>query len=241
MANFRQKINIDQLDIYVHTWYSDNYSSHLPIHNERPKYYQDLLEQASSSEYIYAIKPKLFLVEQYYKSDPLLRFKGYNFPSTITRMYSMFYGIQSVSRLPEMEKYDYIIRSRPDIYLEKKIDWVEIKSLLEENLMNVIIPDLYVNIGGLTEQWNENSKQYPDFLSIYSSKNPIYHDIYDRIQNFCGIHTNRNNEEYGNFPSIPEDYLAAYIKYNNSFVKKIEIKMMLARHHKQAINNQPIL
>jgi hypothetical protein len=237
-----QKINLSQADIFIHTWFSSNDECNLPEHKERAVFdYQNYLEKIPSTEYVNILSPKNFLVENYYSSDPYLRFKSYTLPSTITRMYSMFYGIQASCSLPKKEEYDFVIRMRPDIFLEEKLNWVEISEYLTLNPKNVMIPDLWINIGGNKDSWTEDSDQWPDFFCIYKADNKIFNDIYDEIQNICGLHTNPQVRDYGNLPSLPEDYLNAYLRSKGASAKKMTLKMMLARHHKQITNNEQII
>lgn len=235
------KINTTSADFYVHTWHTNNHKNLLPKHNERPDEYQNSIINISSVDYINNIKPVDYLVENFLQSEPYIKSNNNTVSSTISRMHSMFYGIQSVVSLIDTSSYDFIIRMRPDLFLEKSLDWEEITFYLNSNPYDILIPELWINIGGTTEPWSNSSGQCPDFFCIYKSNNKLFHDIYNSIPLFCGSHTDRNNKELGNLPSIPEDYLWNYIKAKGYNCVKLEMKMMLARHHLQILNNRQIM
>jgi hypothetical protein len=200
-----------------------------------------MLINIPSSEYIPLVQPKDFLVEDFFKSNPYLRFAPYTVPSTITRMYSMYYGIQASIGLANQDNYDYIIRTRPDVFLEAPLDWANINTHFDAHPTSILIPELWFNIGGLSESWSVNTGQCPDFFCIYKSSTKIFNDVYDCIPQFCGLHTNRSIRDFGNLPSIPEDYLLSYLISKNVDIEKMSIKMMLARHHRQIVNKEQIL
>jgi len=236
------KINFSNIDIFVHAWHSNLNISQLPEHKERGgKNYQIHLNQIKSNQYIDFVKPVDFLVEDYYKCHAYNRFLPYFLPSTITRMYSMFYGIQAVKNLVDCSKYDYIIRLRPDLYIDKNLDWDVIRNLLEINPRSVLMPDLFVNIGNEDIPWSPDSDQWPDFMFIYKADNPIFHDVYDKIQEFCGLHIHRNfYTDVGELPSIPEQYLVSYIRSKGSSALKMDVKSQPARQRIQYLNGQNI-
>jgi hypothetical protein len=244
--DLEKKLNIpgNDIDIYIHTWYSNDKISSLPLFKDRGGLiYQKHLNQLTSPEYIYKLKPRTFLVENYYTSPPHLRFCEYSLSATITRMYSMFYGIQCSTRLAinnNFNSYDYIIRMRPDIFLEKELDWNEISILLDQNPNSIVIPELWINIGGTSGVWTPMSDYWPDFMCIYKPCNRLFENIYDDIQDVCGLHVDRSISTYGDLASIPEHYLASYAKNKGITSIKIDIKMMLARHHKQITSGEQI-
>jgi hypothetical protein len=242
-SELKNKLNCANIDIYVHTWHSTQLTSQLPNFAERGETYnQTHTDQIRSTEYIYSTLPKNFLVENYYASHPFLRFQTRNIPSSSTRMYSMYYGIQSVINLINYNNYDYIIRMRPDIFLQDKLDWGEIKQQLDDNPKLVLIPDLLINIGGPGgNAWTEKSEYIPDFFSISKSNDQLYFDVYNQLNDICGLHTDPSIKEYGNIASIPELYMAYYLTFKGFTPKKLNFKMILARHNKQILNNQPIL
>lgn len=239
--DFREKLNLESIDFYIHTWHSDSLVSNLPLHNERGGMaYQNQLAQISSSEYVKKIDPTNFLVENFYSSHPYTRFSTYTLPSTISRMFSMFYGIQSVSNLIANNNYDYVIRSRPDIFLERKINWNHIVEKLSQDPHQILLPDLWINIGGLDKHWTEAPNYCPDFFCIYKASFNIFCTIYDDITQFCGLHTFPNLEERGNLPCIPEIFLSHYLKSKGIKISTLDFKMMLARHHRQISNGQNV-
>lgn len=236
------KINYNDIDIFIHSWHSNSDISNLPEHKERGGInYQVHLNQIKSSQYINFVKPVDFIVEDYYKSHPYIRFLPYFLPSTITRMYSMFYGIQAVKKLVDISKYDYIIRLRPDLYIDKNLDWDIIKNLLQISPRSVLMPDLFINIGNSDKPWTQDSDQCPDFMFIYKSDNPLFHDVYDVIHEFCGLHIHKDfYTAVGELPSIPEQYLAAYLRSKGSLAIKMDLKAQPARQRIQYLNGLDI-
>lgn len=235
------KLNCPNADIYIHTWHSDKKVSELPASKERGgEAYQLLLEQTTSADYIYVTKPVSFLIENYYYSTPYKRFSEYTLSSIITRMYSMFYGIQSSLNLVDKQNYDYIVRIRPDMYLEKNLDWDFIQQSLTDNPMAVLMPDLWLNIGAYPTPWSNETDYWPDFFWIYKSNNNSFRTIYDDISKYCGIHIDTQSNIIGDWPSIPEHYLSRYLKSKDCEAIKMDLKVMIARQHRQITSGKPI-
>jgi hypothetical protein len=235
------KLNCPDAHIYIHTWFSDKVTSNMPPHKERGGLlYEQHTHQSITTEYIYSTLPRKFLVEDFYHSIPYLLFKDFNLPSTISRMYSMYFGIQSVVNMINFSDYDIIIRMRPDIFLENKLNWPEISEFLNANPFSILIPELWFNIGASAEAWTSTSTDIPDFFCIYKSNSILFTDIYDKINRFCGLHIDKTISDDFNLPSIPEIYLASYFKSKLFIPTKMNLKMMLARHHKQIMNNEPV-
>ena len=113
--------------------------------------------------------------------------------------------------------------------MENKINWDQIENLFYEKPKGILIPDLWINIGGTKGPWEPKSNQIPDFFSIHKANVEIFKDIYELIPQLAGLHTFRGISNVGDVPgvpSIPEDYLAAYMKFKEIEPIKLNMKMI---------------
>lgn len=246
-ADLISKLNLHgvEADFYIHCWFGEGGLSNLPLHNQRQGLrYQEILDTVSSAEFVYRIKPKSFLVEDYYSSRVHEKF---SFPgseklsSTITRMHSMFYSIQACLSLVKRQSYDLIVRTRPDLFFDKRICWSEVSDLMERQGPSVIFPSLWINVDAYSEPWSPNGDYYPDFFWIFHPQVEVFQSIYSDIEKYCSMHVDLTRVVPGDWASVPENYLARYLKLKKCRVFKLNQKVMLLRHHRQLVSKKPIL
>ena len=236
-----------EVEYYCHTWFGEAGISSLPEHVDRaaslgvdPSWYQGLLSVAGSGQYLDLIRPVKFCSELWDAhpafSEIFTRISDAVVPrQTKQRMISMFYGIQSAMRLVDLGRnYDIVVRARPDIFFERKVNWALICEGLKSNY-DVVIPDLYYNVGGWPGSWSPAGQYAPDFFWAFRPDClSTFQQVFDEIPKLCSF---RNFDivetRPGQIALCPEIFLMNYLNIHKLRVGKLNNKMMLSRQYVQ--------
>lgn len=232
---FSKKINLLKHKVFVHTWYNNTDVSDLPMHAARGGLqYQRLLRVSPTSHFMDSLQFNAFLTEKFPPKAIKNSVMNNDVDPHIPRMLSMFYSIQKSFSLEDVGCSDLYIRSRPDLFFEREINFEEIYEKCFNISRYVIIPDLYINVGNYKGSWTPEGDYCPDFFWIMDNDSRVeMRTIYDDIFKYCDFHRDVSCVDEGNWPMHPEHYLMRWFKKKQIKVLKLNIKMLLGRHYKQ--------
>jgi hypothetical protein len=242
--DYSTKINIQKLDPFVHCYTNTGYLSNLPENPERGgASYQALLKVVPTFEYLHHVRPRAALIETYGDTTHHRRFTDSS-RWAVERTGSMYYGIQACHNLLRSDlNYDLIIRSRPDIFFETGINWISVYEQMHHNGIDILIPDLYINVGGGIGlggpygPWDPSRDFAPDLFWVARAKTLVYfQSIYSDFLFHCGRdvsassgNQSKSSELYWNY--VAEWFLMRWIKERGLKVSKWSLKLMTSRDH----------
>lgn len=180
-------------DVFIHTW--DNLQNVFDLYN--PK--KILIENQDE------IYDNLF-------PDINLSKININRTANIKNNFLMFYGIKKCIDMVN-DEYDYIIRIRPDLYLQKTIPLNAILDDIEKNRYDIQIPDERQNHTGLNDQIAIGS--------YFSMK--TYSDVYKNIKKIV------DKTHYWHVETILKEHITMnnikinQIPYEYGIVRKVDV------------------
>ena len=137
-----------------------------------------------------------------------------DFTSNIGNNLLMYYGINRAISMVD-ETYDIIVRLRPDMYLNSKLDLDTILSNIGVNQYDIQIPSPQYNFGG-----------YNDQIAIGNYKSmKLYGDFVNQIQNIS------NENQYWHSETLLKKYLdklnirVSQIEYEYKLVRDVTIRL----------------
>lgn len=194
----------DQIDWYFYLW-RENF--------EHPFYKFDLIAPKwRTVEYAWAINKiqsnlpnnhkiaKLVLADQKEFNNPEIH-NNLAYQANVYNVWKMYQSIKESDLLRRDQNYDLVIRTRPDVMLEQKIDLSNIADQLKSNTKRIIVPN---------NHWH-GSPAINDWVAISTPENmKIYSSVVDYINTYC-----KNNVKFH-----PETLLAHHLKKNDLEVVK---------------------
>jgi hypothetical protein len=242
------KFSDHEIDFYIHNWFRGSVGV-LDGGREDPEV--GIRSQVSSMAYLQAVRPVRAVVERYECSHVFRNF-GKSEDPLRSRSYSMFYGIQNSFQLVQQpDRYDLIVRSRPDIFFERSVDFTAMRDVLNQLANSAIFLDLFINPGAQPSHpdagwgaWTPDGSFIEDFFWVFRP-NLLMHfcKIYDQMTSLCADFevSNIHSDIPGKWIYLQEFFLMKWLRYSGISPVKFSDKMLLSRHHKAIFDGVPFV